>query len=65
MFLSSYGLISLDGSVTKPEPSQDFDSYQDALQRYWTTLALKKRIEKEQRQTASCSREVRCPPPER
>jgi len=51
MHLSSFGLITLDGSVTKLEPSQDFDSYQASISRYGTTLALKSRIESRQRRT--------------
>ena len=49
MHLSSFGLITLSGSVTKLEPSQDFESYQASISRYGTTLALKSRIEARQR----------------
>jgi hypothetical protein len=45
MLLSSYGLISIDGSVTKLDPGLDFASYQLAMSRYGTTLALQSRVE--------------------
>jgi len=50
MHLSSFGLITLNGSVTRLEPSQDFQSYQAAISRYGTALALKSRVEAQQRQ---------------
>ena len=44
MHLSSFGLISLNGTVSKPEPGLDFSEYQVALANYSTTLALRSRL---------------------
>lgn len=44
MHLSSFGLISLDGSVTKLEPGLDFASYQTAMANYTATIALKSKV---------------------
>ena len=43
MHLSSYGLITLKGTVAKPEPGLGFADYQVALANYGTTLALRER----------------------
>jgi len=45
MLLSSFGLISIDGSVTKLEPGLDFASYQLAMSHYGTAKALQARVE--------------------
>lgn len=52
MHLTSFGLISLKGSVTKPEPGLGFADYQIAMANYSASVALKSRLGKEQ-QTAS------------
>jgi hypothetical protein len=44
MHLSSFGMIALDGSVTKPEPGLDFTGYQTALAHYQTTMKLRERL---------------------
>ena len=44
MHLSSFGLISLNGSVVKLEPGLDFASYQAAMAHYNATLALKAKM---------------------
>ncbi len=41
MHLSSFGLISLKGTVIKPEPGLGFAEYQTAMSNYSATLALK------------------------
>ena len=46
MHLSSYGLISLKGTVAKPEPGLGFADYQVALAHYGATLALRARTKK-------------------
>lgn len=43
MHLSSYGLITLKGTVAKPEPGLGFADYQVALANYGATLALRAR----------------------
>ena len=47
MHLSSYGLISLKGSVSKPEPGLGFADYQVALANYSASVALKSRLGKQ------------------
>ena len=44
MHLSYFGLITLDGSVNKPEPGLDFASYQVAMAHYSATIALRARL---------------------
>jgi hypothetical protein len=44
MHLSSFGVIAIDGSVTKPEPGLDFSGYQAAMAHYQATLKLRKRL---------------------
>lgn len=44
MHLSSFGIISLRGSVTKPEPGLDFTAYQRAIANHTTALALRARL---------------------
>ena len=41
MHLSSFGLISLKGTVIKPEPGLGFADYQAAMSNYSATLALR------------------------
>lgn len=45
MLLSSFGLISIDGSVTKLEPGLDFANYQLAMSHYGAARALQARVE--------------------
>lgn len=44
MHLSSFGVIAIDGSVTKPEPGLDFSGYQTAMAHYQAALKLKERL---------------------
>ena len=44
MYLSHFGVISLDGSVTKPEPGHTFTNYQIALSHYLAALRLRKKL---------------------
>lgn len=46
MHLSSFGLISLKGSVTKPEPGLGFADYQVAMANYSASLILRARVQK-------------------
>ena len=45
MHLSNFGMISLDGSVSKPEPGLSFVKYQAAMANYGTTVALQSRLD--------------------
>lgn len=44
MHLSSFGVIAIDGSVTKPEPGLDFTGYQAAMAHYQATMKLRQRL---------------------
>lgn len=44
MRLANYGMITLDGTVMRPEPGADFAAYKDGLAQYRTMLALKHRF---------------------
>ncbi len=44
MYLSHFGVISLDGSVTKPEPGLNFSNYQIALSQYQAALRLREKL---------------------
>ena len=43
MRLATYGVITLDGSVSRPEPGADFAHYQNSLASYRMTMSLQKR----------------------
>lgn len=47
MHLTSFGLISLKGSVTKPEPGLGFADYQVAMANYSASLSLRARVQQE------------------
>ncbi len=47
MHLSSFGVIAIDGSVTKPEPGLDFSGYQTAMAHYQATLKLRRRLDQQ------------------
>jgi hypothetical protein len=53
MHLSNFGMISLDGSVSKPEPGLDFVNYQAAMANYGMTVALQSRLGIAQQDTQS------------
>ena len=42
MRLATYGVITLNGSVSRPEPGADFADYQNSLASYRMTMSLKK-----------------------
>lgn len=44
MHLANFGLISLDGTVRKPEPGADFTGYQNTLTSYQCTQEIAKRL---------------------
>ena len=48
MHLSSFGLITLKGSVTKLEPGLGFADYQVAMANHSATIALQSRLGKAQ-----------------
>ena len=43
MRLANYGVIGLNGSVSRPEPSADFADYQNSLASYRMTMNLRNR----------------------
>lgn len=43
MRLANYGMIGLNGSVSRPEPSADFADYQTSLANYRTIMNLRSR----------------------
>ena len=45
MFTATSGLISLGGSVARPRPAEDMQSYATALHAYHITLRLKSRLQ--------------------
>ena len=45
MRLATYGMIALNGSVARPEPSADFAGYQNSLASYRLTMSLKNRAD--------------------
>src|SRR6056297_1836882 len=59
MHLSTFGLISLNGSVKKPEPSLSFSNYQTALAQYSAAIALRDRVTLSARKAQSRSAECR------
>ena len=44
MRLANFGMIALDGTVTRPEPGADFAAYKDGLAQYRMMLAIQKRF---------------------
>ncbi len=58
MHLSHFGVISIDGSVTKPEPGLDFSGYQTALAQYRAALKLKARVQDEADRKKPCKRDA-------
>ena len=45
MRLATYGVITLSGSVSRPEPGADFADYQNSLASYRMTMSLKNRAD--------------------
>lgn len=43
MRLANYGMIGLNGSVSRPEPSADFTDYQNSLVSYRIAMSLRNR----------------------
>ena len=44
MRLATYGMIALNGAVSRPEPSADFTDYQNALASYRMAMSLRNRV---------------------
>ena len=44
MRLANYGMIALNGAVSRPEPSADFTHYQNALASYRIAISLRNRV---------------------
>ena len=45
MRLANFGMIGLNGTVMRPEPSADFADYQNSLANYQMTMALRRRVQ--------------------
>ena len=45
MRLANFGMIGLNGTVMRPEPSADFADYQNSLANYQMTLNLRRRVQ--------------------
>ena len=45
MRLANFGMIGLNGTVMRPEPSADFADYQNSLANYQMTLDLRRRVQ--------------------
>lgn len=45
MRLANFGMIGLNGTVMRPEPSADFADYQNSLANYKMTMNLRRRVQ--------------------
>jgi hypothetical protein len=59
MYLSHFGLISLDGSVTKLEPGLDFSNYQIAMSQYQSALRLRDKLREDRKKAAAAREEAK------
>jgi hypothetical protein len=53
MYLSHFGLISLDGSVTKLEPGLNFTNYQIAMAKHQSALRLRDKLRENGKKVAA------------